>query len=159
MSRKGDAGQRGRNLRMFSFSATGGGSITAGGDAAFFDNGFGTAWVGAAQNGAVEFAQPDEYWELDYRQDVLFDDGGDQDLGVHRVLSGFVGGRYRVTEQNYPFGWEGETGMLPLKNAGMAFWVDLTRGEQPEAPAAPLAAPVVLTARKKRALRAHARSG
>lgn len=145
MSRKGDEGQRGRNLRMFSFSATGGGSITAGGDGAFFDNGFGTPWLGAAQNGAVEFEQPEQYWDLEYRQDVLFDDGGDSDLGVHRVLAGFVDGHYRVTEENYPFGWEGETGMLPIKSPGMAFWLDLTRGEQlPEASAA-VASPRVVT--------------
>lgn len=148
MSRKGDPGQRGRNLRLFSFAATGGGSITAGGDAAFFDNGFGTSWLGAARNGAVEFEQPDEYWDLDYRQDVLFDDGGDGDLGVHRVLSGFVGGSYRITEQNYPFGWEGGpggTGMLPLRNPGMAFWLDLTRGENPQPSGVAIAAPVVLS--------------
>lgn len=143
MSRKGDPGQRGRNLRMFSFAATGGGSITAGGDATFFDNGFGAPWLGAARNGAVEFAQPQEYWELEHRQDVLFDDGGDSDIGVHRVLSGFVGGNYRVTEQNYPFGWEGDTGMLPLKNDGMAFWLDLERGTEPVPQS--FAAPQVLT--------------
>lgn len=146
MSRKGDSGQRGRNLRMFSFSATGGGSITAGNDVAFFDNGFGGQWLGAAHNGAVEFEQPGEYWDLDFRQDVIFDDGGgDSDLGVHRVLSGFVGGDYRVTAQNYPFGWEGETGMLPIKNLGLAFWLDLTRGEQPPPSGAALTAPMVLT--------------
>lgn len=145
MSRKGDEGQRGRNLRMFSFAATGGGSITAGNDGAFFDNGFGANWVGAAQNGAVAFEQPDEYWSLEYEQDVLYDDGESSDLGVHRVLAGHVGGDYRVTEQNYPFGWEGETGMLPLKNPGMAFWLDLTRPDVPSPSPSALAAPRVVT--------------
>lgn len=146
MSRKGDEGQRGRNLRMFSFAATGGGSITAGADGAFFDNGFGTSWVGAAENGAVAFAQPDEYWSLEYSQDVLYDDGGAPGLGVHRVLAGPVGGEYRVSEQNYPFGWVGDTGMLPLKSPGMAFWLDLERGENPSSsPSTAVVAPRVLT--------------
>lgn len=132
MSRKGDDGQRGRNLRLFSFAATSGGQVIAGDDGTFFDNGFGTPWPGAARGGASEFEQSEDYWDLAYEQDVIFDDrGGNEGLGVHRVLSGFVGGDYRVIEQNYPFGWEGETGMLPLKQPGMAFWLDLTRPDPP----------------------------
>jgi hypothetical protein len=144
MYRKGDPGQRGRTLRLFSFAATGGGSILAGNDGAFFDNGFGTAWPGAARGGSAEFEQTEQYWELDYRQDVLWDDGGGSDLGIHRVLSGFVGGQYRVFEQNYPFGWEGETGMLPLKNPGMGFWLDLVRGDNPDPTPAAVMAPSVI---------------
>lgn len=146
MSRKGDPGQRGRNLRLFSFAATGGGQITTGEDAAFFDNGFGSAWLGAAEGRSATFEQPEEYWDLDYRQDVLWDDDDPAGwVGIRRVLSGFVGGRYRILEQNYPPGWDGETGMLPLKSAGMAFWLDLVRAEPPAPEAAPAAGAVVIS--------------
>ena len=139
MTRKGDLGQRGRNLRLFSFATTGGGAITAGDDVTFFDNGFGENWIGATEAGAARFSQPQEYWDLDYRQEVLYDSPGNSP-GIHRVLSGFVGGRYRLTEQSYPFGWDGETGMLPLTYSGMAFWLDMNRIEEP-APEAAISPP------------------
>lgn len=149
MSRKGDEGQRGRNLRMFSFAATGAGEVIAGDDGTFFDNGFGVPWPGAARGRAAAFDQDEDYWELEYEQDVIFDDrGANEDLGVHRVLAGFVGGDYRVVEQNYPFGWEGETGLLPLKGAGMAFWLDLHRATPPPAESA-LSAPVRIMTREE----------
>lgn len=128
MTRKGDPGQRGRGLRLFSFASTGGGRITTGGEAAFFDNGFEENWLGAAQRTAATFAQPEEYWSLDYAQDVVWDDDEPDDfVGIRRVLAGFVTGSYRLVEQNYPPGWDGETGMLPLTRPGMAFWLDTVR--------------------------------
>lgn len=142
MRRKGDPGQRGRNLRLFSFATTGAGEIVAGDDVAFFDNGFGEYWEGAAEGSAATFDQPGDYWELEYAQELLFDDGGGGGSpGIHRVLSGFVTGRYRVSAENYPFGWEGATGMLALNNPGLGFWLDLVRVPEAPAPAAAVVAP------------------
>lgn len=135
MHRKGDRGQRGRNLRLFSFATTGAGEIVTGDDVAFFDNGFGQYWEGAAEGAAATFEQPGDFWDLAYAQEILFDDGGGSSPGIHRVLSGFVGGRYRVSAENYPFGWEGETGMLAMNSPGLGFWLDLVRVPEPQAPA------------------------
>ncbi len=131
MTRKGDPGQRGENLRMFSFASTGGGRITAGDDAAFFENGFGT-WLGAASGRSVAFPQHESAWELDFSQDVIWDDGR-SGVGIRRVLAGFVTGTYRVNESDYPAGWEGETGLLPLVTPGFSYWLDFERGDIPEA--------------------------
>jgi hypothetical protein len=128
MTRKGDPGQRGESLRLFSFAATGGGFVTAGDQAAFVENGFGT-WQGAARGRSLVFPQHESQWELDFSQDVVWDDG-ETGIGIRRVLAGFVTGTYRVNATDYPAGWEGETGLLPLVTPGFSYWLDVDRGAQ-----------------------------
>ena len=138
MHRRGDPGQRGQNLRLFSFASTGGGVVTAGNDAAFADNGFdGGPWPAVAGAGSLSFAQFEPEWELEPAQDVLWDDGKPQGYspGVRRVLAGFVTGRYRIRDTDYPSGWEGETGLLSMQTPGMAYWLDIDRGPEPDSAA------------------------
>lgn len=119
-----------RDLRLFSFASTGGGLVTAGDEVAFVDNGFPAGpWVGAGRGPSLVFPQHEYAWELDYAQDVVWeDDSGSSLPGIRRVLAGFVTGGFRVDEAHYPSGWSGETGMLPMTVPGMAFWLDVDRG-------------------------------
>ncbi len=131
MERKGDPGQRGRNLEVFSFASTGGGGVTTGDDAAFVDDGFpqdgGGQHPASASGGAVEYVSTNGNWDVRVGQDVLWEDGFPIGTGpgVHRVLAGFVYGSVDVNPSLYPFGWTGPSGMQPLQKPGLAFFLEL----------------------------------
>lgn len=131
MSKKGDPGQRGPNLELFSFASSGAGAVTS----STFDDGFsepgGGPHPGASSGGSAIYVETDPSWQLVVRESLVWDDGkpAHYSPGIRRVMAGFVTGYYRIDGSFYPAGWTGETGMLPLTSPGLAYWLDVDRGK------------------------------
>ena len=136
MERKGDPGQRGRNLEIFKLTSTSGGRVATGDAAAFVDAGLpqdgGGLHPGSAAGDSVLYTATNTDWETKVGLDLLWDDGlpAGTSPGVHRLLAGFVSGAARVDANLYPQGWSGPTGMQPIQKPGLAYFLDLDQSSR-----------------------------